>query len=175
MGLAALPPAVLSATTSVPTNAPTSLGADFQSGHGIITLITIALVVTCVMIHYEVLKVLTRALAHLHTAHRTRVLVLIWGLLLTHLLEIWIYGFACFALDGRADFGHLTGVKREGLPDHIYFSFVTYTTVGYGDIVPVGPIRFLSALEALSGWVLIGWSTSFTFLEMQRFWRNDNR
>ena len=32
--------------------------------------------------------------------------------------------------------------------DDIYFSFVTYTTVGYGDLVPVGPIRFIGAGEA---------------------------
>jgi hypothetical protein len=43
--------------------------------------------------------------------------------------------------------------------------------VGFGDLVPSGPIRFLSGMEALTGFVLIAWSASFTYLEMERFWR----
>jgi hypothetical protein len=47
----------------------------------------------------------------------------------------------------------------------------TYTTLGFGDIVPVGPVRFLTSVEALTGFVLITWSASFTYLEMNRFWK----
>ena len=48
---------------------------------------------------------------------------------------------------------------------------MTFSTVGFGDIAPVGPIRFTSATEALCGFVLITWSASFTYLEMEKFWR----
>jgi hypothetical protein len=48
---------------------------------------------------------------------------------------------------------------------------VCYTTLGLGDVVPTGAVRFLAGVEALSGFVLITWSASFTFLEMERFWR----
>jgi hypothetical protein len=34
-------------------------------------------------------------------------------------------------------------------------------------------VRFLAGMEALSGFVLITWSASFTFLEMQRYWDRD--
>lgn len=141
------------------------------SGQYVVGVITTAFVVMCVLIHYEVLKLLTGCLSRLQQLHRTRVLVLILGLMLTHLLEIWLYAFGYFLIDGRADYGHIQGQMREGWLDYVYFSFVTYTTVGYGDLTPVGPIRFLAALEALTGWVCLGWSSSFTFLEMQRFWR----
>lgn len=47
-----------------------------------------------------------------------------------------------------------------------------YTTVGYGDLLPSGPIRFVAAMEALLGLMLIAWSASFTYLEMQRFWQD---
>jgi hypothetical protein len=50
---------------------------------------------------------------------------------------------------------------------------VTYTTVGYGDFVPTGAIRFLCGVEALAGFVLITWSASFMFIEMQRYWGRD--
>ena len=54
--------------------------------------------------------------------------------------------------------------------DSFYFSVVAVTTVGFGDVYPVGPIRFMTGMEALTGLVMITWSASFTFLEMQRDW-----
>ena len=57
----------------------------------------------------------------------------------------------------------------------IYFSFTTYTTVGYGDYVPVGPVRLLSQIEALVGLVLIACSASYIFIIMQDYWRTHAR
>lgn len=144
-------------------------------GQILIAVISVSLVVVCVLLHYEVLRGLSSFLARLKSLHRVRVLVLILGLFATHLVEIWIYSAAYGFVDGRGALGHLvhsTDPTTLGWLDHVYFSFVTYTTVGYGDFVPVGPIRFIAATEALNGWVLLGWSASFTFLEMQRFWRD---
>jgi hypothetical protein len=45
-----------------------------------------------------------------------------------------------------------------------------YTSLGIGDIVPVGNLRFLAGLETLTGLVLITWTASFMYIEMQRFW-----
>ena len=50
------------------------------------------------------------------------------------------------------------------------FSLVTYTSLAYGDIAPLGPARLLAGIEALIGLGLIAWSASFTYLEMQRHW-----
>jgi hypothetical protein len=68
--------------------------------------------------------------------------------------------------------GTLTGNVSGGgtLLDCSYFSFVTFTTVGYGDIVATGPVRYLTGMQALTGFVLITWSASFLFLEMQKYW-----
>ena len=52
----------------------------------------------------------------------------------------------------------------------IYWIFTTYSTLGFGDIEPTGHIRFLTGLESLTGLVLITWSASFLFLEMQKYW-----
>lgn len=144
-------------------------------GQAFVALSSIGLVAACVLLHYEVLRVISRVLARLQRLQRLRVLVLIFGLLLTHLVEIWIYALAYGLADGHGDLGRLSHASTEsqtGWLDYIYFSFVTYTTVGYGDIIPVGPIRFIAASEALNGWLLLGWSASFTFLEMQRFWHD---
>lgn len=55
---------------------------------------------------------------------------------------------------------------------HVYFSFTTYTSLGYGDIVPVGPARFIAGLESLMGLVLIAWTASFTYFEMTLYWED---
>jgi len=52
----------------------------------------------------------------------------------------------------------------------LYFSAETYTSLGFGDLTPAGPLRLLSGVEALNGLVLIGWSASFTYIAMERFW-----
>jgi hypothetical protein len=58
------------------------------------------------------------------------------------------------------------------LLDSVYLSAMTYTTVGFGDLTPAGAIRFLSGTEALTGLMLVTWSASFTYLEMERYWRS---
>ena len=50
----------------------------------------------------------------------------------------------------------------------MYFSFVNYTTLGYGDIVPVERWRLLGPITALNGVLLIGWSTAVIFEVLRR-------
>jgi hypothetical protein len=64
--------------------------------------------------------------------------------------------------------GQLEGNYNGTLLDSAYFSFTTYSTLGFGDIQPMGDIRFLTGLESLTGLVLVTWSASFLYFEMQR-------
>jgi len=66
--------------------------------------------------------------------------------------------------------GHLEGNFTGSLMDCVYFSFTTFTTLGFGDITPLGDLRYLVGIESLTGLVLITWTASFLFFEMQRFW-----
>ena len=50
----------------------------------------------------------------------------------------------------------------------LYFSAVTYTTTGYGDVVLPETFRLLAALEALTGILMCGWSTGFFFAVASR-------
>jgi len=54
----------------------------------------------------------------------------------------------------------------------VYFSLVTYSSLGIGDLYATGPMRFMVGIEAITGLVLSAWTASFTFYEMQRFWRD---
>jgi hypothetical protein len=53
----------------------------------------------------------------------------------------------------------------------VYFSFVTFTTLGYGDITLSDGWRLLSGIEALNGILLVGWTTAMIFSVVQNIWR----
>lgn len=67
-------------------------------------------------------------------------------------------------------FGSIEGLLTGTVTDYFYFSLTSYTTLGIGEVHPVGPIRIIVGLEALNGFPLITWSASFTYLMMQRYW-----
>ena len=136
----------------------------------IVVLSTVVIVGTCVGLHYEVLSLCNRYLPVLSHRRRPRVLILICLVLVAHIAEIWLFGIGFYWLVRNGAFGGLVGLPTTDLPDFVYFSAITYTTVGFGDAVPVGAIRFLAGVEALTGFVMITWSASYTFLEMQRDW-----
>ena len=52
----------------------------------------------------------------------------------------------------------------------LYFSAVTYTTTGYGDIVLPEDWRLVGAIEALTGILMCGWSTGFFFAIVSRMY-----
>jgi hypothetical protein len=68
--------------------------------------------------------------------------------------------------------GHgLFGTPSTHFIDCVYFSLTCYTSLGFGDLVPTGWMRFLAGIEALTGLLLIAWSASFMYLEMQKHWK----
>ena len=126
-----------------------------------------------VLVHYEGLTLMSRWLSARHESHRRRkVLYGIFGVLALHVAEIWIFGAMLWGLLSVDNTGSVAGAHALSLLDAVYMSAVTFTTVGFGDLAPVGPIRFLAGTTALTGFVLITWSASFTYLEMTRDWRD---
>jgi hypothetical protein len=53
----------------------------------------------------------------------------------------------------------------------VYFSATVYSILGFGDIIPGGPLRLLVGIESVTGLLMITWSASFTYLEMVQYWR----
>jgi hypothetical protein len=129
-----------------------------------------ATVCLCVLIHYEGLLLASRLLERIGVERRTKVLYGIVMVLALHIIEIWIFGTLLWALSRWPQFGGV-GPDASHLFDYVYFSATTFTTVGFGDLAAAGPLRFAVGTEALTGFVLITWSASFTFLEMEHFWR----
>jgi hypothetical protein len=139
--------------------------------NAIVVAATVAVVSLCVLLHYEALLWLSSHLKRLAGRRRRRVLVGVYALVLIHVLEIWLFGFTLYALAALPGAGSIVGQASVGLLDAVYLSAVSYTTVGFGDLAPLGPLRFLIGTESLLGLLLIGWSASFTYIEMEAFWR----
>jgi hypothetical protein len=137
----------------------------------VVSLVALGLCSGCVLIHYEVLSWLNRFLPRLHMRRRPRMLVLVFAVLALHTFEIFLFALGYVLLPDLPGYGGLVSHSPLGFVDYGYFSAVAYTTLGLGDIVPVGPIRILAGSQSLLGFVLITWSASFTFLEMQTYWK----
>ncbi len=133
---------------------------------------TATAVVFCVVLHNEGLRLLSDRLPMPHHQQRRQIVILIVCLLLLHIVEIWIFGGAYYLLLTYGAAGELVGATQMGILDCVYYSASVFTTLGFGDIVPIGPIRFMTGTEALSGLTLITWSVSFTFLEMLKTWNH---
>ena len=52
--------------------------------------------------------------------------------------------------------------------DRVYFAFVNYTTLGYGDVIPVKRWQLLGPMTAMNGVLLFGWSTAVIFEVLRR-------
>lgn len=130
------------------------------------------LVAVAVLVHYEALNQLSMMIPQLPIRPRLRVLFGIFGTLVAHVVEMWVFAFGYYFMVHSEGFGSLRGAFDNSLLDCSYFSFVTYTSLGFGDIEPLGNLRFLTGLEALTGLVLITWTASFMFIEMQKLWKD---
>ena len=135
-------------------------------------LVTAIAVVVCVLLHYEGLRLLTDKLPTPRRNHRQRIIFLILSLLLLHIIEVWIFGGAYYLLLHQDGFGQLVGADGPTLFDCVYYSASVFTTVGFGDIYPIGPIRTMTGTEGITGLTMITWSASFTFVEMLKTWNN---
>ena len=129
-------------------------------------LIAGALVAITVAIHAVGLGIVLSRWARLHPLCPTRfwpitwlLIRLAWFLILIHLVEISVWG--------------LYYLWQECLPDAesaFYFAGVTYTTIGYGDLVLKVPWRMLGPIEGLTGILMCGLSAGIFFAVVARIY-----
>jgi hypothetical protein len=78
-------------------------------------------------------------------------------LMAAHFSEVLVWSLA-YVIVGAAPAG----------ADPVYFAFVNYTTLGYGDVTPVARWRLLGPITAMNGVLLFGWSTAVIFEVLRR-------
>ena len=144
----------------------------------LVFIINTFLVLATIVIHYEVLFQLSKRLSLTKKITPSyKVLICVFTIFLAHVVEIWLFGLGYYFSSQLDGIGNLFGkTANHGIIlDYIYLSFVTYTTLGYGDLVASGYLRYLTGVEALVGLILITWSASFLFIEMGKYWRVKKR
>ena len=132
-------------------------------------LIAWCLLAVCVLIHAVGITWVVRLLRRRATPRDfmgwTWQFILVAALImLLHLAEITAW--AALYKWGRA---------MPDLPSALYFSAVTYTTTGYGDLVLPDNWRLIGGVEALTGILMCGWSTGFFFAAVNRMFEADAR
>jgi hypothetical protein len=136
----------------------------------LVFLINTLVVAVVVIVHYECLRLLSKLIIVVKIKPRLRIVFGVFGALIAHAVEVWIFAFAYYAMINLDGWGQLSGNIDGSLLDCVYFSFTVFSTVGFGDIVPLGHLRYLTGIESLTGLVLITWSASFLYYEMQKYW-----
>ncbi len=132
--------------------------------------VTILIALT-ISVHYEVLRWTSALIPELAgVLPRGRVVLVVFACFAAHTIEVWLFAIAYFLFVDVFALGNFGGTHRGDVIDYVYFSVVTYTSLGFGDVYPVDNVRLISGVEALVGLLMIGWSASFTYLAMEKFW-----
>ncbi len=133
--------------------------------------LTLGIVALCVVIHYEVLYRLSSFIGKLPISPRQQVVTGVMLALGARVIEIYIFAGGYYYALIYGNIGGFTGeVGVNNFLDCAYLSFVTYSTLGFGDIIPHGWVRFMVSTEAMTGLVQIAWTASFLFLQMEENW-----
>jgi hypothetical protein len=140
----------------------------------LVLAVSVLLLLVTTVFHYEVLRGLNSVLPTLPVPGRAKLLVVIGVAFVAHAIEIAAYGAALYVLVTFLGIGELVGTTNASFLTYWYVSAETYTSLGFGDLTPAGPIRLLAGLEALNGLLLIAWSASFAYLSMERFWNDES-
>ena len=129
-------------------------------------LILFLLVSICVAIHGAGMVIGMRWLGRDSTMRRcqsslpatfwmlTRV---VFGLLMLHLLQIFVWA-VCYEW----------GACFRDFATSFYYSATSYSSVGYGDVIPAGNWRIIGSIEAVTGILMFGWSTGVLFAVVNR-------
>jgi hypothetical protein len=132
-------------------------------------LISTAMVFVCVTVHGIGLFSLTRALRGEATLERLRhirplsprgamfTFAIVLAIIALHGIEIWAFAAVYLAVHAIVDF-----------ESALYFSTISYSSVGYNDTHILPQWRLLGAFESILGVILLGWSTAFFFRMLGR-------
>lgn len=124
-----------------------------------------------VLLHYEAFNLLTYFVQRKKRIKRHDVLVVMSGIILAHLAEAFVFALMFWVRKDVLGLDIFNADQQLSPLEYYNFSLENYSSLGYGDLYIRGAQgRFLSALEAVIGLILISWSASFLFLIMSKDW-----
>lgn len=133
--------------------------------------LTQSIVALGVTVHYELLYRLGTVVKSFSFGPRQEVVFRVMLALVVHIIKIYIFAAGYYYVLYTPERGNCLGdAKMEDVFDCVYFSFVTYSTLGFGDVEPDGWVRFMVGMEAVTGLVQIAWTASFLYFQTETGW-----
>ncbi len=128
------------------------------------------LVVSVVAWHYWALGALYRLMPDrdVEHSHFLRSVGILLTLVLVHLVEICWFAAGLYAARSHLGIGTFTDPFEPVLRDYLYYSLVTYSTLGLSEFSPVGHMKILTGIESLVGFILLTWTASFFYALLGR-------
>ena len=127
-------------------------------------------VISSSWIHLSVMRWVSVGMARIPLEPFNRVLLAVLVLFAAHFAGIILFAGTFGIGHQLLNIGGFSGESVVNVLDYFYFSFVSYTSLGLGDIFPTGHLRLLTGVEALTGLLLIAWSGAYLFAMMNRLW-----
>jgi hypothetical protein len=124
---------------------------------GLVSVINIAI---HALFMTAVISIARRAGATKATGHLALIAIMIGTvstIMIAHTCEVMVWALAYHIVDAAPPAARL-----------VYFAFVNYTTLGYGDVVPVERWQLLGPIAAMNGILMFGWSTAVIFEVLRR-------
>lgn len=101
--------------------------------------------------------------------------LLVLGLITLHVFESLIYAAGYWVGAGPLGLGGFDQMQSLTFMNLLYYSLVTYSSLGLGDAYPNGHLKFVTGIQAVNGFLLISCSASFLFMWMTGRGRADRR
>jgi hypothetical protein len=138
-------------------------------------ILTIVVVFTTTAFHYEAIRWLDRLARLPRYRYRPVVVGTFAGLITIHVAEILLYAGVYALAAGPLGLGMFRGERQMTPFDFFYYAAETYSSLGYGDIYPVGAIRLIASISPLNGMLLLAWSGAFLFSRVENWRLHDDR
>lgn len=135
----------------------------------IASLVSFGLITFCTALFYEILAGIWVLLPRFEGRPRTQIIITVLAAFVGHTLAVWTFGCTLLVLDHQFALGGLKGDTTNSFFDYIYFSAVSYSSLGLGDVAPTGMLQLLVGVEALLGLIFIGWTVTFTYLVTEKY------
>lgn len=139
------------------------------------SVVSLGLILFCTAMFYEILAHVWLVLPRLEAHPRLQILLTVFSAFVGHTVAVWAFALTYFVMDNGFAFGGLKGDTTNHILDYAYFSVVSYSSLGLGDVAPTGGLRLLVGVEAIMGLILIGWTVTFTYLVTEKYLAHKRR
>ena len=135
-------------------------------------ILAVIAIVSSSWIHLAVMRWVSVGMAKIPLEPFNRVMMAVLILFFAHFAGIVVFAGMFGVGHQLLSIGGFSGESVDTVLDYFYFSVVSYTSLGLGDIFPTDHLRLLTGVEALTGLLLIAWSGAYLFAMMNGSVRN---